>query len=117
MAEKQAFTFRKVIVCHPVHQEFIKYQFIKHTEFIKYQLLRHTKSLLNTSYQSTLSSSRRPLEPFLKEAPLCFSIMRKSASLDFRTLFYIQKIERVMLKHMDTSGKKVSNGRLLLLPR
>ncbi len=57
------------------------------------------------------SSSRRPLEPYLTAAPLCFSIMRKSASLDFWTRFYIQKIERLMLKHMDTSSKKGSNGR------
>ncbi len=67
--------------------------------------------------QASFNSSRRPLEPFLREAPLCFSIMGKSASLDFRTLFYIQKIERVMLKHMDTSGKKVSNGRRSIAAR
>ncbi len=36
------------------------------------------------------SSSRRPLGPFLKEAPLCYSIVGKSASPDFRTRFYIQ---------------------------
>ncbi len=44
------------------------------------------------------SSSRRPIGKKIKEAPLCFSIMRKSASFDFRTCFYVWKIGKANAK-------------------
>ncbi len=53
------------------------------------------------------------MEPFLQEAPLCFSIMRKSASCDF-WIFLYPKIKRLMLEHMDISGKKSPTGAIQL---
>ncbi len=45
-----------------------------------------------------VSSSRRPIGKKMKEAPLCFSIVGKSASFDFRTRFYVQKIGKANAK-------------------
>ncbi len=52
------------------------------------------------------------MEPFFQEVPLCFSIMRKSASHDFRIVFISKNQKRLMLKHTDTSSKKGSFGRV-----
>ncbi len=51
------------------------------------------------------------MEPFFQEAPLCFSIMRKSTCFDFRIVFYIQKIEKANAKTYGHFWKKGSFGR------